>query len=189
LAGRTVRVSVAEPRMSSFSKNVIATGLTCTSKPRNVLVSEARRTRSFLVNGDDRVLFLILPPVTPRVGAMTPHPLTDRPHRIPFPIPRVIGALTAHPGLPLRPSRKPLQDARPRLSTPRRVRQTKKRPGLLVVNSSRARMTARGVSLAHSKVEVTWVPHQVDPIPPRTVTGGADHEQVFHHATARLVSL
>jgi hypothetical protein len=100
--------------------------------------------------------------------------------------PRVTGVPTDQCGLRLRPSPKPSQDARFHLS-PRRVQ--KKRLGLLVVNSSRARMKAQGVSLAHSEAEATWAHRQVHLIPPQTVIGGADHDQVFHHAAAHLVSL
>jgi hypothetical protein len=157
-------------------------------QPRNAPVSEALKTQSSLVNGDDKVHSLISVPATRRVGAMTDLQVTDR---LPVPIPRVTGVPTAPPALPLRPNPR-LQDARTRLSSAQRVegRRTKKRPGLWVANSNRVRMMAQGVSLAHREAEVTWAPHQVYPLNHlQTMIGGADHEQVSHHTTIHLVSV
>jgi hypothetical protein len=157
------------------------------NQPRNAPVSEALKTQSSLVNGDDKVHSLISIPATHRVGAMTDLQVTDR---LLFPIPRVTGVPTA-PALPLHPIPR-LQDARIRLSSARRVegRRTKKRPGLSVASSNRVRMMAQGVSLAHIEAEVTWAPRQVyPPIHLQTMIGGADHEQVSHHTAAHLVSL
>lgn len=146
--------------------------------------------QSSLANGGDRVLSLTLVLVTHRVGVMTDPLLTDRPRPILFPIPRATGVPTVHPGPLPHPSLRLLQDARPQHSF-RMVegRLTKKRLGLSVVNSSRARMKAQGVSLAHSEAEVKWPPHQVHLIRPLTVIGGAVLDRVFHHTVARPVSL
>jgi hypothetical protein len=156
-------------------------------QPRNAPVSEALKTQSSLVNGDDKVHSLISAPAIHRVGAMTDLLLTDR---LLFPIPRVTGVPTA-PGLPLRPNPR-LQDARTRLSSARRVeeRRTEKRPGPSVANSNRVRMMAQGVNLAHIEAEVTWAPRQVFPLNHmQTMIGGVDHEQVSQHTAAHLVSL
>lgn len=157
-------------------------------QPRNVPVSEALKTQSFLVNGDDKVHSLISVPVTHHVGAMTDLQLTVR---LVFPIPRVIGVPAVPPALPLRPNPR-LQDARTPLSSARRVvgRQTEKRPGPSVANSNRVRMMAQGASLAQIEAEATWAPRQVYPLTHlQTMIGGADHEQVSHHTAAHLVSL
>ncbi len=148
------------------------------------------KTQSSLANGDDRVLFLISPLVIRRVGAMKDRILTDNLRPLRFPKPQVTGVPIVRPGLPLRPSPKLLQDVRIQRSF-RRVQglRTKKRPGLLVVNSSQVRMKAQGAKLVHSRVEVTWAPLQVYPILPQTVIGGVDHGRVFHHAAVHLVSL
>jgi hypothetical protein len=66
------------------------------NQPRNAPVSEALKTQSSLVNGDDKVHSLISIPATHRVGAMTDLQVTDR---LLFPIPRVTGVPTA-PALP-----------------------------------------------------------------------------------------
>jgi hypothetical protein len=156
-------------------------------QPRNAPVSEALKTQSSLVNGDDKVHSLISVLATHRVGAMTDLQVTDR---LPVPIPRVTGVPTAPPALRLRLNPK-LQDARARLSPARRLegRLTEKRPGLSVANSNRVRTMAQGVSLAHIKAEVTWAPRQVYPLNHlRTLIGGADHEQVSHHTATHLVS-
>lgn len=132
-------------------------------QPKNAPVSEALKTQNSPASGDDKVHSLISVLATHRVGVMTDPQLTVRQL---FPKLRMTGVPTAPPALSLRPIPR-LQDARTRLSSPRRVqgRRTEKRPGPSVASSNRVRMMAQeGVSLAHIEAEVTWALRQVYPL-------------------------
>jgi hypothetical protein len=171
-------VSVAEPRMSVSSKVGIAY-LTVISQPRSELV--ALKIRSSLANGGDRVLSLI---VTLHVGATMGRQLTVQPG---FLKRLVTGVLLVRRG-PLPPlNPKVLQDARTHRPLPRKARRTKRRRGLLEANSSRVKMTERGVNLAPSEGVAICLLRLARPIRLQIPTGGAGHERVSRRTIAHLV--